>query len=44
LIEQDEESGLVSAMGGKWTIFRKMGEETIDLVLDILKKNGNIDE
>jgi len=27
------QSGLVSLMGGKWTSFRKMGEETIDKIV-----------
>lgn len=27
------ESGLVSLMGGKWTSFRKMGEETVNRIL-----------
>jgi len=27
-------------MGGKWTIYRKMGEETIDIVMDILKSEA----
>lgn len=27
------ESGLVSLMGGKWTSFRHMGEETVDTIL-----------
>ena len=30
VIEVDKHSGLISVMGGKWTIFRKMGEEAID--------------
>lgn len=33
-------SGLVSLMGGKWTSFRKMGEETVDI---ILKNNPDIE-
>jgi glycerol-3-phosphate dehydrogenase len=32
------DSGLVSLMGGKWTSFRVMGEETIDKVLEGNKK------
>ncbi|CDW82478.1 glycerol-3-phosphate dehydrogenase [Stylonychia lemnae] len=27
-------SGMVSLMGGKWTSFRKMGEETVDLIIN----------
>lgn len=34
------ENGLVSLMGGKWTSFRKMGEETVDI---ILQNNPHID-
>jgi glycerol-3-phosphate dehydrogenase len=26
-------SGLVSVMGGKWTTFRKIGEETVEMIL-----------
>ena len=26
------ESGLISVMGGKWTIYRKMGEDTVDTI------------
>lgn len=44
LIEVDETSGLVSAMGGKWTIFRKMGEEAVDQVLLQLKNMKAISE
>jgi glycerol-3-phosphate dehydrogenase len=38
----ESNSGLISVMGGKWTIFRKMGEDTL---LHILKRsNPNIKE
>jgi glycerol-3-phosphate dehydrogenase len=30
------ESGLLSIMGGKWTTFRKMGEEAVDAALKIM--------
>jgi glycerol-3-phosphate dehydrogenase len=33
------ESGLVSLMGGKWTSFRHMGQETVE---KILEKNKDI--
>ena len=33
VIEQSA-SGMVSLMGGKWTSFRKMGEETVDLIVE----------
>ena len=29
--------GLISLMGGKWTIYRSMGEETIDSILNYFK-------
>ena len=29
----------MSLMGGKWTIYRKMGEETIEEVIKYLKGN-----
>lgn len=29
------DSGLVSLMGGKWTSFRKMGEETVEKILNL---------
>jgi len=34
------DSGLVSLMGGKWTSFRRMGEETVD---EILQNNKEIE-
>lgn len=43
-IEKDEYSGLISILGGKWTIFRKMGEETVDLILEDLKDEGHLTE
>ena len=42
LIEHDEKSNLISIMGGKWTIFRKMGEEGIDKALELLLKKEKI--
>jgi glycerol-3-phosphate dehydrogenase len=33
-------SDLVSLMGGKWTIYRLMGEETVDIIVSLLKKKG----
>lgn len=35
---ETRESGMISLMGGKWTIQRKMGEETVDKVLEQLVK------
>ena len=32
-------SNLISLMGGKWTIYRLMGEEVIDKVIELLKSN-----
>mmetsp|Transcript_8482 Transcript_8482/g.14260 ORF Transcript_8482/g.14260 Transcript_8482/m.14260 type:complete len:130 (-) Transcript_8482:411-800(-) len=34
VIEKCERSGLVSLMGGKWTSYRAMGEETVDYILE----------
>jgi glycerol-3-phosphate dehydrogenase len=34
------DSGLVSVMGGKWTIFRVMAEETVDGIFKILQSRG----
>ena len=31
------ESGLVSLMGGKWTSFRHMGQETVEKILELNK-------
>lgn len=33
-------SGLVSIMGGKWTIYRQMGEDGLNAVLDHFEENG----
>jgi glycerol-3-phosphate dehydrogenase len=30
-------SGLVSVMGGKWTTFRQIGHETVDMILKDFK-------
>ncbi|VWU52599.1 FAD-dependent glycerol-3-phosphate dehydrogenase, putative [Hepatocystis sp. ex Piliocolobus tephrosceles] len=30
----EDENGLISILGGKWTIYRKMAQDTIDYVLD----------
>ncbi|CAD8204588.1 unnamed protein product [Paramecium octaurelia] len=32
-------SGLISVMGGKWTIFRLMGEQTVDKVQELIGNN-----
>ena len=32
-------SGLISIMGGKWTIFRKMGEDAVNSALDHIKEH-----
>lgn len=44
VIEVDKHSGLISILGGKWTIFRKMGEEGVDKALDEMFKEGIISE
>jgi glycerol-3-phosphate dehydrogenase len=33
--------GMISVMGGKWTVYRIMGEEAIDAIVRILKGNLN---
>ena len=38
------DSGLVSLMGGKWTSFRKMGEETVDKILNENKLEAKYQE
>lgn len=35
-VEVDQSSGLVSILGGKWTTYRAMAEDTIDAVEDVL--------
>lgn len=37
------DSGLVSVMGGKWTIFRLMAEQTMDRVSQIIGSNKKVD-
>lgn len=37
-------TGLISLLGGKWTVYRKMGEECVDECLDYLSKNKLIDK
>lgn len=44
IIEKEEISGLVSVLGGKWTIYRKMGEEATDFAMDVLRAEGGIGE
>ena len=29
---EEQKSGLVSLMGGKWTTYRRMGEDVVDLL------------
>lgn len=35
-------SGLVSVMGGKWTIYRAMGEDSVNTVFKVLERRGMI--
>jgi glycerol-3-phosphate dehydrogenase len=35
-VEVDQLSGLISAMGGKWTTYRAMAEDTIDVVQEFI--------
>jgi len=41
VIEVNQNSGLVSLMGGKWTAYRIQGEECVDRILKINKKLSN---
>ena len=36
-VEVDEESGLISVLGGKWTTYRAMAEDTVNVVQQRLK-------
>nr|MCU0326310.1 FAD-dependent oxidoreductase [Spirosomataceae bacterium] len=38
-VEHDEESNLISLLGGKWTTYRLMAKDTIDEACQILGKN-----
>jgi glycerol-3-phosphate dehydrogenase len=29
---EEQQSGLISLMGGKWTIYRRMGQDLVDLI------------
>jgi glycerol-3-phosphate dehydrogenase len=44
VIEVDKHSGLISILGGKWTIYRKMGEEGVDMALVEMFRDGMITE
>ena len=37
-VEVDEESGLISVLGGKWTTYRAMAEDTVNVVQQRLKR------
>jgi len=39
-IIETSENNLVSTMGGKWTIFMLMGEQTVDECVRIMKEKG----
>jgi glycerol-3-phosphate dehydrogenase len=39
-IEIDEESGLISLLGGKWTTYRLMAQDTVDAICKILSNNN----
>lgn len=45
-VEVDEKSGLISLMGGKWTTYRLMAEDTINVCCERLgiRKSGKTDE
>jgi len=40
LVEQDERSGLVSLLGGKWTTFRLMAKDAVDVIATLLGINA----
>lgn len=42
VIEHDQSTGLVSIMGGKWTTFRKMGQEGLDRTIIEMSKHRQI--
>lgn len=44
VVESDEKSGLISIMGGKFTIFRLMGEDCANRVLSRLKQKHSFPE
>lgn len=37
---EEADSGLLSLMGGKWTTYRKMGEELVDRICEKEKEKG----
>jgi glycerol-3-phosphate dehydrogenase len=39
-VEIDEESGLISLLGGKWTTYRLMAQDTCDAICEILNVNN----
>lgn len=39
---EETESGLISIMGGKWTIYRKMGEEGVNQGIQHMLKRGDL--
>lgn len=39
-VEKDEASGLISLMGGKWTTYRIMAKDTIDLAASLLQNTS----
>ena len=41
-VEIDEKSGLVSIMGGKWTTYRLMAQETIDACCKLLQASARL--
>ena len=41
---EKSDSGLISIMGGKWTIYRKMGEDAVYAALDDLQAQGALSE
>ena len=41
VIEQSK-SGLISLMGGKWTIYRQMGQDVVDKIMKEMHERDNM--
>jgi glycerol-3-phosphate dehydrogenase len=35
IVRHDEDTGLISLLGGKWTTYRKMGEDVVDKIVEV---------
>ena len=43
-VMETSNTNLISVMGGKWTIYRTMGEETVEMALDIMASQNLIEK